>query len=365
MSDKKKNGQKEEKPSQGIPKNRSYAKSRQEDVVELSVIVPYVIQQRGRASNRALCEIFKTELGSRVSKPLMHHVLMMLKDKDILAAINEGGDWVYKMKKLAFNCNVELAHVTRMIPTLVDDPAGMAIKAQIEHALATTKNGTKTTQKYPAAWAQYEVQFELATPWYGALPYEGNAYAALCYKRSPFQSFNPADCDLEKIPLVFERDPNTGELLVHRSCIKGFIANHLRFLGMGAGRVDLFGLEEIRISPKSKLVVSSMGIGIHAIQRAVAGSDKKSEKGAGFGYYESVLPGEVITWRFLAPTENFVSPERMKRWLELSLRSPVRSMSPARGVQTGSARLIDLKYELLHLDEEETSSEEQSEVTPD
>jgi hypothetical protein len=92
------------------------------------------------------------------------------------------------------------------------------------------------------------------------------------------------------------------------------------------------------IKPKHPLTLST-----HPVQR-----DDKFSKGGGAGLqdYETLQPGEKIVWKFAAPTKNYISPENMKRFIGRILRTSPRSMSPARGVQTGESELVSISHKL-------------------
>lgn len=67
----KRNGGSASAPKQSLPEKKSYSKSREADVIELSVLMTYIIQQRGGASAEELCRIFKEQLNSTVRLPVV------------------------------------------------------------------------------------------------------------------------------------------------------------------------------------------------------------------------------------------------------------------------------------------------------
>jgi hypothetical protein len=81
--------------------------------------------------------------------------------------------------------------------------------------------------------------------------------------------------------------------------------------------------------------------------------------GAGFGYYEVLLPGQEIVWKFSAPTKNFMTPAEMERWLRRVLCQNRRSMSPARGTQTGAAELLEVKCSKWSVQDKDAPKEDQ------
>jgi hypothetical protein len=328
-------------------------------VTELSIICTYLIQQRGGATIGDLLTIFKTELNSTVSDSLMTFVLECLRKREFIAAINQGGEWVWSIKKIKFNCSIEVPHVRGMVNKLQDDPAGIAIKAEIENDIAAKEGKDKS---YAKAYAAFEARLMLLTDWYGGQPYAVSPLLQRRVAQSPYQfktdkGEGPQAMDGKQRDslLVFERAPNEtlpdgtvlgeGELIIHRACVRGFFHTHLRMAGKSPTHCKLIGVEEIRVKPQRELVLAAHPIITH-------GKDVSWQwgMGSGVGYYEALQPGEIVTLKFLAPTENFLTPKQFEEWLAHTLREPARSMSPARGVQTGSAKLLEMKHTLLGLD---------------
>lgn len=331
----------------------------QKDFTELSVLCVYIVQQRGRASLLDVKEALKTELNSSCNVSTLSKVLEALRSKDHLAALYQGtdGEKVYKMKKLKFNTTVELAHVQRLLPTLLEDPAGMAIKAEIEGMLQGDKTRTSKKRDYPQEWATYRVKFRLRKPWHGSQVWEGNPYLQTMYRDSEFNGTFNQSGDPTQFPLLFDRNVDGG-ISIHVGCVRGFLQQHLPKAGLSKWSVEHFGLESIDHMPQ-QIIIHKM-----PIQRS-GQSSPGSSMGCGFGYYETLLPGEEITWVFSAPTVNFMTPERMKRFLTRALRYPGRSMSPARGTQDGSADLVELAYTLWSdedkdLDEAEAAAKKET-----
>lgn len=340
-------------------KRKSYSRQRPDDITELSIICTYLIQQRGGATIGDLLTIFKEELNSAVTDKLLTFVLECLKDRDFIAAIHRDGEWVWKIKKVKFNCSIEVPHVRGMINKLEDDPAGIAIKAEMEGAIASKG---KKAREYPRTYAAFEADFMLLSPFYGGQPYNASPQLQRLVAESPYQfkankGEGPQALDGKQRDslLVFERAPNKtlpdgtvlgeGELVIHSACVRGFIQTHLRVADKAPSHCKMFGVEEIRVKPQLGLELAAHPIITH-------GNDVSWEwgKGSGVAYYEALQAGEILTLKFIAPTENFLSPKQYEAWLDKIFRSPARSMSPARGVQTGRAKLVELRHEMLGID---------------
>lgn len=318
--------------------------SKQEDFIDLCVLVAYIVQARGQASFDDVKEVIESPLNSKVHPSTLSKALEALRKKEILAIEFAGGERRYSMKRVKFNCSVEIAHVNKLIPTLKDDTAGVAILAELKGE--DGKDGTKRV--YPEDWADYEVTFRLLEPWYGSQVFEGNVYLQAAYEAHGQNGTFKQGQDPKTIPLLFDRHPDGKSLVVHKACVAGFVSDNLNRAGRSSYNVDLFGLESIKIVPgegrngngangdKLKhLVVSKLPI--------QAPTNRQGASGAGFGYYETLMPGQIITWKFSAPTKNFLTPQQMERWLKRVLSQNRRSMSPARGTQTGAAELVELK----------------------
>ena len=242
---------------------RKFAKK---DFVELSVLAAYIVQQRGEASIKDVQSAFKENLNSTVHISTLSKVLEALKSKDLLAALFRQEERVFKMKRVKFNCNVEVAHVRKLIPTLMDDPAGIAIKAEIEGVLNDGKSGTKD-RNLPQAWANYVVEFKLLTPWLGSQVLAGNALLALAYEASEFSDTFPQDCDPAMVPLLFERDWETKGILIHNACVRGFFREHLTSLELSPWSVNKIYAQPITHTPK-KIVIAKFPIQTKQSSRA-------------------------------------------------------------------------------------------------
>jgi hypothetical protein len=362
------NGKQKKAEKAGKYTKKSYSRQRPEDVTELSILCTYLIQQRGGATIGDLITIFKEELNITVTDKLLTFVLECLKDRDFVAAIHRDGEWVWKIKKIKFNCSIEVPHVRGMINRLEDDPAGIAIKAEMEGAIASK---SKKATTYPKSYAAFEARFMLLSPFYGGQPYSASPQLQRLVAESPHQfkatkGEGPQALDGKQRDslLVFERAPNKtlpdgtvlgeGEIVIHSACVRGFIQTHLRVAGKSPAHCKLFGVEEIRVKPELGLELAAHPIIVH-------GNDVSWEwgKGAGVAYYEALQAGEILTLKFLAPTQNFLTPKQYEAWLERVFRSPARSMSPARGVQTGRAKLVSLEHTMVGIDSlEETGDPE-------
>jgi hypothetical protein len=312
------------------------------DFKELCLIIAYIVQRRGAASHEDVMGVFQREMQSKVHPGTLGKVLEALRKKEILAANYQEGVRLFSMKRVKFNCSIELAHLTNMIPTLEEDAGGVALMALIEGI----EGKKKEEGRYPQAWADYEVRFKLLRPWLGGTPYHGNPMLQVAYEKSPYRA-KPApklDGDPNDMPLLFPRSTIDGALIIHRACVSGFLKGGLRSANLSPFAIEHFHVEDILVRPEP----GQLTLELWPVMRA----DEWRGKGGGLRQYEALVPGVEITWTFAAPSKNFISPANMEHWLRRILRSNGRSMSPARGNQTGKAELLEVKHELWKWEDE-------------
>jgi hypothetical protein len=308
------------------------------DFVDLCILVAYIVQSRGQASIQDVEGVITGPLNSKVRTTTLSKILRAMNKKDILAVEYGGNELRYSMKRIKFNCNLEIAQVNDLIPTLKADTAGIAIMAE----LSGETKGPKPTKK-PKNWVDYEVTLRLLRPWYGAQPLDGNNQLRASLRNHKFPGLFKDDQDPKTIPLMFERHPDGESLVVHKACVAGFIKGHLNRAGKSFYNVDLFDLEDIVVQVgEGRPNGTNLLIAEHPIQ---APTNRQGATGAGMGYYEALQPGQIVHWYFSAPEKHFLSPAEMERWLRRVLKRNRRSMSPARGTQTGAAELVEFKFE--------------------
>lgn len=319
------------------------------DFVELSVLATYVVQKRGGATLSDVMTVITDDLNSKVHKNTLSKVMEALRSRDIVAAnFGAGGDRVYSMKKIKFNCNIEIAHVNDLIPALMDDTAGIAIKQAIEGQ----KKDTKEKDRYPRLWADYTIEIELLSPWLGAQSIDGNEYLKYLYDQATdYNHTIPKDCDPQCIPLVFERN-HQGALVIHAANVRGFLKTHLRSAGVSPFSIDHFYVQPVVVRPERLFVTKIPIIDPHA--------KGMQSRGKGLGFYEVIPAGTRIVFKFAAPTKNYISPDKMKSWLGRVLEQPSSSMSPARGRQYGAAKMISCDCSLWPEDQAQDQAQ-----TPD
>jgi hypothetical protein len=324
-----------EKEKNGNGKTKKAKRYSAKDMVELCVICVYMVQQKGACTIFDMMEAFKKELNATVHKGTLGKALKALQKKDLIAAAQHGGERLYSIKRLKFNLNVEVPHVQNIYTELMEDPTGVAIKESIENSL-NNPQGPKD-RKLPELWADYVAEVEVTGALLGAQPMMGNPGLALDYEKSKYNNTIPANLDPAEEVKVFERGPG-GEMKIHRGCIAGFLRNGLRSMGISEWSVKYFFVEPILIEPEDDQVT----VRRLPIQRD--GYHGKGGGAAGFSVHEEIRSGTKFLFRFSAPTKNFMEPKQMEFFLDKILSSSIRSLSPARGIQTGTCKLLKLEH---------------------
>jgi hypothetical protein len=322
-------------------KSRKFATK---DQLELSVLLVYIVQVKGEATLNDIQEYMKDSLNSQCNINTLSKVSEQLRKRKFFVANNLSGERRYSMGKVQFNrgTNVEIAHtnVDGLLTSLFEDPAGVAIVAEIRGELGT--KGPKP-RDFPTKWGTYIVKMRLIDYMLGGLPLDGNPAIAREIAASRYNKHIDTNCDPKQIPLVFLRSPDGG-LRIHTHCVYGFFKKHLSSLNVPPSFIQCFRFRPIDFYPDpEKLQVDVWRNPIHRDETQTGGGQASS--GAGIGHYEMVPAGTEITWRFDAPTKNFPSLQQLTFWLTQSLECSQQTMSPARGKQTGHAELLSLTIE--------------------
>lgn len=321
---------------------------------DVAVIVLYTIQTVGEMSLKELRLKLQSMFNVHIHPSTLKNTVRALRAKDLLSiGYRDDGTDVYKMAKLRFtHSTTELAHVknvTEMLTALKDDPAGQALLALLGEAEANANTDTSKGRKYPRDWHLFEIKIKLIMPLLGAHPAIGQLKAD--YVASPFKD---KELDLTADPLIFDRGPE-GELVIGKNCIAGFVEMGLPALHIPYTTINLWRFSDILVRPKT---VTRIHL---PIQSGQATGRRGVNTGAGMKWYEAIPAGEVIEIRFLAPTTNYLDPEKFKQFLEIAFEFNKRSISPARGTQYGTAKLVDFQHKLVPwIDvEEETGDQEE------
>lgn len=327
------------------------------------LVVFFAVQCCGRASVVDIVKYITESLKAKIRPGTASDAAKALQSQNMLAESTEAeGGTVYKTKKYRFNCgDREMAEVAQLLQTLRADSTG----ALILERLRNTGNG-KDKKPWPKKPHHYQARVLLGCVWVGGHPWAGNTELQRAYFRAgkwhtmhvaEADRCNGAALDLTKkdhevleafvgqsnTPLMFER--RRGKIVAaHKAAVKGFLEKAISKICAPneevthPDRVEFFGTKAIMIEPpESVLTIKKL-----PVQRG--NTRGKEEKGAGVPYYEVLDAGTELIWEFSAPTENFITPQEMKRWLSFVLQFAERTMSPARGVQYGEALLISLHH---------------------
>jgi hypothetical protein len=306
------------------------------DFVVLSIYSVFIIQQRGELTIPELQQVFKDEVNAIVHESTLLKVLEALRRKNFVVANLAGGEWRWGMGKVKFTVSAsENAFFDGILPTLYDDPAGIAIKESIEAGIAN-KEGKK--EAHPCEYMDYEATYILHDMLLGSQPLDGNPYLCDQIKSSQYSSTLEHAKDPKETIRVFERGPQ-GELRIHTECLQGAFNKHLPWIRNGRGiHIRYFFFEDVLLTPPQKL------FGFRRLPIVVIDGAMGKPTAAGVALYEAVFAGAEVVIKFSAPSKNFIPPEMMKAWCGRWLRRYHRSISPARSRRCGGGEMINFTY---------------------
>ena len=319
----------------GKIKKRSFGAK---EIHDLCVVALYIIQRRGIATVQDVYNEITEKLESRVNIGTLTKAVKMLWKKKLLAVTTttseQGGHALqaYLVRELKFSPNMtEVAHVSHeLIPTILADGVSLAIKALLDDN--NKRQGPKGKGTYPSDFVEYTARYRLNSEWWGSQPLEGNPELMKEINDSPW----PLPPDVTDAR-VFQRAGD--KIMVHGDCVRGFFEKHLGMLGLPPTSINYFMFEPIFVAPKH------VAVKLRPVLRAGEQQHGKggASVGAGTCLYEVLPVGTEIEFTFAAPTKNFPPKEFIEMWLRRCLRLSVRSMSPARGGESGGGVLLELR----------------------
>jgi len=319
------------------PEKKKNVRLTKADTPKIATLVVYIVQARGEVSFMDLEQDLLERVGVTINRKTLSGVMEALRKREIFAERYRSGTRVYSMKKTIFNCRTEVAALEDITAWIAADSGAELIATWF----ADQKKEPKST--YPGAWVLYEAVIELLSPWLGQHPLDGSPVHMLNYERSPIKT-RRAEVDPAKTFLTFERA--NGSVVINRACQRGFLRSQMRLAGRGAQSVDNFGITDWLIPAVDLFPGDEAEAKLDTICLPVQRHTNNPNEGTGCGMadYETIPVGTKLRWRFTAPTVNFLTPDEMKGLLTFGLEFVHgRSMSPGRGSQYGSARLLDLK----------------------
>jgi len=336
--------------------------TKKDNWLDFLLVLAYDIGSRGQATvSEVLHDVeikFNCTFHGNRGLNMVSDGLEALRKQDLLAeAQNADGQGVFSLKRIKFNCNPALVSMKAMIEELKSDSAGMLIIERF-----TAGEGAKQVKERPEEPADFLIEYLLLWPILGSQVWAGNLYLQEMYfalgKLLTLHETNPdGTIKLDKngnrvmkeefsdhtdVPLMFERGTDCI-VAAHTATISGFLEKAFEafppstYAKRGYQAREFIGSAPIVINPPSITIEKKPVI--------------RNEKGVGQGgqacglrNYEVIKPGVQLTLEIACCTKNFITPPEMYKWLKRVLRMPIRSMSPARGKQTGGAKLLSLKY---------------------
>jgi len=334
---------------------------------DLLLLAYYCVDARGSATVSEVHEDITGRLGARVNIKTLSDALDALRLKELLAALdNSSGDRSFKVKRFSYNCSPTTNDVYELLSELRSDSTG----AMIVETFSNGGGGKGPRRPHPEDPHLYEVLLHIKTWFLAGNIWGGNDDLQQSYYDSPkyktlhltreqrmagvqlqpdehgnfemIKRFN----DHKMEPLMFLRSTDGNIIATHTASIRGFLVNSARYIAAPAPwilapwHLNHFGLKEIIFDGDERYV----NIFKVPVVRKKQGNEKD---GATPNYHEQLRGGTPLTWRFTAPTVNYITPARMKEWLSVVLAFPFRSMSPARGGQFGGVALKSLRHRPL------------------
>ena len=311
--------------------------------VELGIVVTYIVQKHGEPRTEEIAEKLR-ELGIAVNGgEQLRDVLKALKSRDILSINSDQYRGEYhdyaRMKRITFATLPEAATIKDLLPALWETDVARAIKQAMDAEEVkpdSTETETKKAKERRAKYTDahiYSALFELGARIYGARMTSDSQ--ASIRENSQYQAklSNGRKADASKIDLFFDRDMDTGAIVIHSAAVRGWFSTPLPRITKFSDSVGVnhCSFDEALIFPDTH------GVRVTTLPVIPAGF---SRGGSQPQTYETIMPGETMKVRITAPTRGFMTPEELRGYLEFVGMHAMRHLSPARGSETGKMKLI-------------------------
>ena len=323
---------------------------------EVGLLLAYVLQKLGEATVEGIDKAIH-EHGTSLNKLNVHVTLARLKAsaealraRGILSMrYGDDGDEgdtkvpLYKMRRRGWEAPPEVATFAKLMPILIATVEDAALKSALDldenSDDDSEKKGAGASRNHYRGFQTLLVGLVNEQPFHGGQPIVGNPALEQAWKRSPFRPEGthvaPQVVTVRKVKvldygvdLVFER-AHDGRLFIHAGVVRGWIGSICYHLGYSSeGMRVLVGTPGIYIEPKQPLLVEQRPLNANG-------------DGVGMARYETLQPGEDITFLMRVPTEGHKAPslEEWQNLLAWGCRFAPRHLSPARGRMTGACRL--------------------------
>lgn len=342
----------------------SFAKNKPESWSNLLLVIAYAVQSRGTATVNDICE-YLTALGVRkLNQNSVSDGVSALQKQDILAVgQSASGEQRYSMKRVKFNCNPEVATVGALIQVLRADSTGQLIVEMF-------KKGDTKEQPWPKKPHDFAIRFRLLDDIAGSQIWSGNPRLQQRYFAAPNNHtlhqkngkgivkdkngdyvLKPEFVNHLEIPMMFDRWFDGRIVAAHPGTLRGFFRTAVGAIAMPcertitAGDVDRFFSFEALLSNavlETQKAAEEVELSMTKLPVMRSGFQNKGGEGAVPKNYETIPAGTELTLFLTMPTEHFIKPEELKKWLAVALKRNPGFFSPARGRQMGAAELISV-----------------------
>jgi hypothetical protein len=299
------------------------------DLVELQVVCAFLVQKLGKANQQDITEKLAA-IGALASEHLLHQALEGLRGRAIISYATgrkaKGDVSVhYRMRRSEFAPALEIAHISDLLPRLVETPEARALMAELNGQEAAGPAADEVKNQRLQGYDHYvEVQATFLT--LGELL--GGQPASPWLDELVARSAKLTGLPVIEADLRFWRDHATGKLQLNSDALRGWVRTGLRLAGYSEVAASYVGVSDalLDVAPGN----------LHQVALPVISDGK----GCGVSRYEMLAPKQKVTIRFRLPTRGLMTPRQFKCWLAAYAPAPLRGCSPARGARFGKMVMI-------------------------
>lgn len=296
-----------------------------DDISEVKLIGVYLTQKIGMPTAEEIIEVAEDKLGCIIDKRTLERALHGASKQDIIARerkkiASKGGQShkVYSMKRLNWHAPPEYAHVSDLLPELIKTSELKEIKSWFD---SKEKKGESKGQRGNVIDNYEAFEFTAMT----LDPLLGSQIACE-YSESIVEEFKLEGETVLDVDGVWQRDGLSGEFIIAPDILQGwFASNAARYIGLADSRVQYVAFAPVRFTPHEPPQQYMLPVN-NARQGASAPKP-----------YEAIPAGQMLEFRFTAPTKGFLSPTQIEYVINMACLRPRRGFSPARGRRFGRA----------------------------
>lgn len=305
------------------------AKMDVKDPLTVAVLVTFLVQKKGAILEPELKELLKAK-GAHIHGATLRTVLQGLKKRTILAqnqAESEDGTVVnrWEIRKLnVFPNDIEVAHVSDLIPHLLKTPGAAELKAAIEGD--ESKGESKKRSNAYRGYLSYVVTCQLMDPVYGSQIMNPE------FKQTRMDHRIKDITDKDKI---FERDALTGDIVFRADMMQGWISSNMcRLAEISDAAAKMVYVSPVTFPKKTPVYQTILPV-----------VDNKRGGVSAPVSYETIRAGTFFEFRIKVPQFGFGTAEQVEKLMHICGRAPRKGMSPARGSRSGRFRVVGFRNE--------------------